>query len=510
MKEWGGQRYNTDFEPIDEQGNVLGPKDLAASQGWTDANEPWRNTPGWHGQPLSAEQSAGLQASNPAAWQARQTWRAANPTNALGAPIGGGPNPGMGGGGGIQPPPAFSWSRWDWNGAGDTSMSGLGTLGQPPAGSNPVGSGGAAPMGMRGGQTGMVRAPEYESSGGGPGMPINVAGGVQTGGGDPQIGAPEGFGWEGGSGWDQGWSQSMTNGDAQRAPQSSGPDDPMPMSALGAPTYTAPTLNLPDTYVAPTRTGRTDFTMTADPLQFGDAATFTAPDAAALANDPGYQFRERRGLQALENANAARGLSRTGGAFKGLQDYASELASQEYGNAFGRALDTFNTNQASRYGAYDRNNAANRDLFDRSFQTWDANETGRDTQFGQDTAAAQSQYDRATDAAMSRFASQFQGSQAELAPKMEAWRAGLAQDEAERARRFAGEQAGLDRDVARRNRTSDDAYREMVFKSDDNFRRAVYGNDQEYRRYRDSVEDAWKRTVMDEERQRFLAELGAR
>ncbi len=37
MKEWGGKRYNTDFEPIDDQGNVLGGKDEAASAGWSRA-----------------------------------------------------------------------------------------------------------------------------------------------------------------------------------------------------------------------------------------------------------------------------------------------------------------------------------------------------------------------------------------------------------------------------------------------------------------------------------------
>lgn len=87
MKEWNGQRYDTDFHPIDEWGNVLGPKDEGASKGWTDANEPWRNSPGWHAQPLSADQEAGIRATNPQAYAARQAWRSANPTNAIGAPL---------------------------------------------------------------------------------------------------------------------------------------------------------------------------------------------------------------------------------------------------------------------------------------------------------------------------------------------------------------------------------------------------------------------------------------
>jgi hypothetical protein len=48
------------------------------------------------------------------------------------------------------------------------------------------------------------------------------------------------------------------------------------------------------------------------------------------------------------------------------------------------------------------------------------------------------------------------------------------------------------------------------FASSDQFRRYVYGNDDEYRRWRDSVGDAWKREVADEQRRQFLAELGAR
>jgi hypothetical protein len=86
-KTWNGVEYNMDFEPISPTGEVIGPKDMGASDGWTNANEPWRNSPGWHAQPLSAEQETGLQAADPQAFAERQTWRAANPTNAIGAPL---------------------------------------------------------------------------------------------------------------------------------------------------------------------------------------------------------------------------------------------------------------------------------------------------------------------------------------------------------------------------------------------------------------------------------------
>src|SRR5262252_1477698 len=53
---------------------------------------------------------------------------------------------------------------------------------------------------------------------------------------------------------------------------------------------------------------------------------------AGLANTPGYQFRLGEGLRALQNAAAARGTLLTGGTLKGIQKYAQDVASTEYGN----------------------------------------------------------------------------------------------------------------------------------------------------------------------------------
>jgi hypothetical protein len=68
----------------------------------------------------------------------------------------------------------------------------------------------------------------------------------------------------------------------------------------------------------------------------------------ALEQDPGYQFRLDQGLKSLENSAAGRGLLRTGGTLKGIQDFGQQSASQEYQNAFGRARDTYGLNQAVR------------------------------------------------------------------------------------------------------------------------------------------------------------------
>src|SRR6185436_13519575 len=78
-------------------------------------------------------------------------------------------------------------------------------------------------------------------------------------------------------------------------------------------------------------------------FNFGDAPgfkarRFTPPNPQDLLNDPSYKWRLDQSLQALENSAASRGVARTGNTAKGLIDYAGSSASQEYGNAFDRAL----------------------------------------------------------------------------------------------------------------------------------------------------------------------------
>lgn len=58
-----------------------------------------------------------------------------------------------------------------------------------------------------------------------------------------------------------------------------------------------------------------------------------------MAQDPGYQFRLGEGLNAIQRGAAARGTLLTGGLQKGLQRYAQDYASGEYGNIFNRNMD---------------------------------------------------------------------------------------------------------------------------------------------------------------------------
>lgn len=70
------------------------------------------------------------------------------------------------------------------------------------------------------------------------------------------------------------------------------------------------------------------------------------PSSVNIQQDPGYQFRLQQGLGAVQNSQAAKGLSQSGGALKEIQDYASWMASQEYNNAYNRNYQTWQGNQA--------------------------------------------------------------------------------------------------------------------------------------------------------------------
>jgi hypothetical protein len=63
--------------------------------------------------------------------------------------------------------------------------------------------------------------------------------------------------------------------------------------------------------------------------------TFTGAD---LANDPGYQFRLGQGQQAIERAAAAGGSLASPATAKALMQYNQGLASDEFGDAFNRNL----------------------------------------------------------------------------------------------------------------------------------------------------------------------------
>lgn len=77
------------------------------------------------------------------------------------------------------------------------------------------------------------------------------------------------------------------------------------------------------------------------PAGFGSMTKdFSYGDFAA---DPGLQFRLEQGAKVLERSGAAKGMSLSGAQLKGLTDYNSGAASQEYGNAYSRFMNNRST-----------------------------------------------------------------------------------------------------------------------------------------------------------------------
>ena len=70
--------------------------------------------------------------------------------------------------------------------------------------------------------------------------------------------------------------------------------------------------------------------------------------------DPGYAFRLSEGQKALDRQAAARGGLISGGALKAAQRFGQEMGSQEFGNAYNRALTGYNTGVASENQLYNR------------------------------------------------------------------------------------------------------------------------------------------------------------
>src|SRR5262245_787760 len=72
-----------------------------------------------------------------------------------------------------------------------------------------------------------------------------------------------------------------------------------------------------------------------------------------LQQSPGYQFRLGEGLKALQKSAASRGTLLTGGTAKGLERYAQDFASNEYGNRIAQLTGLANLDlgaQQQRYG----------------------------------------------------------------------------------------------------------------------------------------------------------------
>lgn len=185
---------------------------------------------------------------------------------------------------------------------------------------------------------------------------------------------------------------------------------------------------------------------------------FIGPTTEEALNDPGYQFALQQGLGQINASHAAKGDLFTGGTIKGLVDYGTQAGSQQYDKVRDRKYQEWAAAQGMSADEADRNWAQNKDVYDREV---DASVLANQAYTG----------DRAFDFGKDVWNKEYQSGEAR-------WQKEFDQ-------------------------------RVNEFKSSDQFRRYVYGTDDEYRRWRDQENDAWKREVMDEERRRFLATLGA-
>ena len=73
-----------------------------------------------------------------------------------------------------------------------------------------------------------------------------------------------------------------------------------------------------------------------------------------LGQDPGYAFRLAEGQKALERSAAARGGLLSGATGKALTRFGQEMGSQEYQNAYSRALDAYNAQVQRSTTGYNR------------------------------------------------------------------------------------------------------------------------------------------------------------
>jgi hypothetical protein len=68
------------------------------------------------------------------------------------------------------------------------------------------------------------------------------------------------------------------------------------------------------------------------------ASQYTPFGMEQFEADPGYDFRFKEGLKALERSASARGILQSGGTLKDITRFGQDAASQEYENAFRRYL----------------------------------------------------------------------------------------------------------------------------------------------------------------------------
>lgn len=78
-------------------------------------------------------------------------------------------------------------------------------------------------------------------------------------------------------------------------------------------------------------------------------------DPSQVRMDPGFEFRQREAQRAIERAASARGGALSPSTMREVARYTSDLASNEYGAAYGRAASEYDRDFTNRYNTHQTN-----------------------------------------------------------------------------------------------------------------------------------------------------------
>lgn len=92
------------------------------------------------------------------------------------------------------------------------------------------------------------------------------------------------------------------------------------------------------------------------------------PSKINLEQDPGYQFRVKEGIKALDRSASARGKLRSGAQDKAITRYGQEAASQEYANAYSRFADKYSRNYQRESDIYRTDYQREADIYNTGYQ----------------------------------------------------------------------------------------------------------------------------------------------
>lgn len=106
-------------------------------------------------------------------------------------------------------------------------------------------------------------------------------------------------------------------------------------------------------------------------------------DYSQFFESPDYKFRQKEGLDAVQNSAAAHGGLYSGNALRDITDYASNLAAGEYGNYFNRQAQSFQNEEARRTNDFNRQSQNFADQEALTTNNFNRAETARGNAFNQ-------------------------------------------------------------------------------------------------------------------------------